>query len=164
MKIIESEYVDVVERAKSLGCEVPTGVTILPNNFETAPSRDELVFADTAIEIRKLWRSKKINQGSIEKDGETYASLDLKSLDWIGPTILFTAAFISQDPTSVSIAINVFSNYLTDWLKGRPGNGKVRLEIVVEQTKAKKYKRFTYEGPIEGLESLPKIIHEASDE
>ena len=56
---------------------------------------------------------------------------------------------------SFSIALNIISNYLTDWFKGAFGNNKVKLDIVIEATGCK---RIHYEGNVEGLKQIEGII------
>ena len=78
-------------------------------------------------------------------------------MDW-GYNII-SALFLSQNPNAISVAIGVISNYLTDWFKGTVGDKRVRLDIVVE-IEGSKYKRVHYDGNVEGLRELPKILRE----
>src|SRR2546425_3312229 len=50
------EYPSVTERAKELGCQVPTGIAILPRNFDTASTKSELLFESETPTVRILWR------------------------------------------------------------------------------------------------------------
>jgi hypothetical protein len=43
MALSESEYIRVAERASKLGCRLPTGLAVMPENFDTAAARQDLV-------------------------------------------------------------------------------------------------------------------------
>lgn len=65
---------------------------------------------------------------------------------------------LSENSTVVSIALNVLSNYLTDFFKGSFSEKKVKIEIYVEERKDVKFKKITYEGGVEGIKELENII------
>lgn len=95
---------------------------------------------------------------------KTHDYLDVKSFEWIGPTLLVTGAFASQNQAAISVALNVISNYLTDWFKGTPEKNTAKLQIIVEKTKSKQFVKIDYEGPPEGIKNLPPIIFDTSNE
>jgi len=71
---------------------------------------------------------------------------------------------LSQNPHLMTIALNVISNYLTEWFRGIPRDGrKVKLRIITE-TKSGLYKEIEYEGPPDGLKDLPEVIREVHNE
>jgi hypothetical protein len=43
MPVSEKEYICVADRAAELGCHVPTGLAIMPKNFDTAATRQEFI-------------------------------------------------------------------------------------------------------------------------
>jgi hypothetical protein len=158
------DSINVKQKAQDLNCNIPTSIAILPRNFENAPSKDELVHADTTSTIRVLWRQNGIIETPIEKETESIPFVVEESFEWIGPIIFFTATFISQNPHLIDISIGVISNYLTDWFKGiRKEERKTKLDIIVE-TPSGVYKKIRYEGSPDGLKDLPGIIRSIKDE
>ncbi len=160
MTVQVSEYIDVKERCLELGKNVPTGLAILPINFDIVSSKDELVHEDSVSTIRKLWRKAGIDETKIEKDGDKIPYEQRKSFELALPTVFISFSLLSQNPGLVSIALNIISNYATDFFKGVAGERKVKLDIVVEQSKTKKCKQIHYEGDIEGLNQLHQLIKE----
>jgi len=164
MSIQQYDYVDVEKKAQILGCNIPTDLALLPRNFEDAEFKDDLVHEDSVPTVRILFRQNGITETSIERDGEKYPQISEKAFEgWIGPTIFVSFALLNQNPHILSVALGVISNYLTDIFRGIPQHqNKASLNIVVQTTKKKTYKRIHYEGPISGMEQIPNIIREVS--
>ena len=160
MPITTSEYVDVKAQALKLGCDAPTSLALLPINFDTANSKDELVHEDTVLTIRKLWRQAGITETKLEKEGEKFPYEQRKSFEWVAPIIFVSASLASQNPDLVSVALNVISTYLTDYFKGIVSDKTVKFDIVIEQNKQSKSKRIHYEGSLEGLDELTQVLKE----
>ena len=161
MNVQERGFVDVVQRARDLGCRVPTGLALLPRNFESAGSKDELLHESEAPTVRILWRRAGLVETPIEPEGERFPQISEKSFDeWVGPTLFVSGALVSQNPAVVSVALGVISNYLTEWFRGVPtGRRKATLDVVLEVGK-RQYKKLHYEGPVEGLQELAAIARE----
>lgn len=157
------DYINVEERCLELGCNIPTQLAILPINFDTASSKDELVHEDTTSTIRKLWRKAGIAETKIEKEGDKIPYEQRKSIELAIPTIFVGYSILSQDPALVSIALNIISNYVTDFFKGIVGEKKVKWDIVVEQNEDHKSKVIHYEGDANGLDKLPEVIKELKE-
>jgi hypothetical protein len=158
------EFPDIKKKAQELGCNVPKTIAILPRNFISAKSKVDLVNENTTTTVRVLWKQAGIIETPIEKEGEKIPELALNWFEWVGPTILFTSALITQNPQLVDIALGVISNYLTDWFKGLPKEQKKARLNIVEETRSGSYKRLQYEGDVEGLKELPKIVRSLHDE
>jgi hypothetical protein len=58
----------------------------------------------------------------------------------------------------VSAAIDVIRDYCLDLFKGIGKNREISAEIVIEDRKAKQYKRLTYKGDPEGLRELTAAV------
>ena len=158
------DFPDVKNKAREMGCNVPETLAILPKNFISAKSKGELINEDTASTVRVLWKQAGIVETPIEKEGEKIPELVMNWFEWVGPTILFTSTLITQNPQLIDIALGVIANYLTDFFKGVPkGQKKAKLDFV-EETKSGNYKRLHYEGDVEGMKDLPKIIRSLHDE
>jgi hypothetical protein len=155
-----SDYADIVHRAQYLGCQIPSGIAILPRNFATAQSAEELLFESETPTVRVLWRKAGVVETPILTTSQKTAQISEKSFEaWIAPTIFVSLSLLSQNPGLVSVALGVISNYLTDLFKGFTDKRNVRLDIIVE-TKNKGYKNIHYEGPVDGLKDLPSIVRE----
>jgi len=153
-----SDYLDVKKRAQEIGCNVPETLALIPRNFESARSKEDLVHESSALTVRKLWQQNNIIETPIEKPGEKLPLVAEAAFEWIGPTIFVSAMLLSQNPNLVAIALNVISNYLTDWFRGVvKETRKVKLNVIVE-TKDGDYKKLEYEGPPEGLKNLSGVI------
>ena len=155
-----SDYPDVVQRVTELGCQVPTEIAILPRNFATARSVDELLFESESPTVRVLWRKAGVVETPILTTSPKMAQMSEKSFDaWIAPTIFVSLTLLSQNPGLISVALGVVSNYLTDMFKGFTNRQNVKLDIIVE-TKNKGFKNIHYDGPVDGLKDLPSIVRE----
>jgi len=152
--IIVKNYVNVKEKAQILNLNTPSQIAVLPQNFETATTKEELIHAPTTPTVRKLWRQNNIQETPIEKSEEKIPCSAEKAFEWIGPTIFVSSLLLSQNPHLITIALNVISNYLTGWFKGIPYNERKAKLIIVEETRSGDYKEVKYEGPPDGLDEL----------
>lgn len=82
--------------------------------------------------------------------------IEQRSIDWFGPTLLFTTAALTQNPELVSISINVLSNYISDFFKGQK-EPNIKLNVMIQKSKAE-YTKINYEGPKEGLIEIENLI------
>ena len=152
--------INVKERALELGCNVPTGLAILPRNFETAKSKDDLVYQADVATIRKLWRDAEVEETKIEKEGDEFPYIIEQSFEcsWVGPTIFLG---VQLSPYLVTVALNVISNYLTDFLKGLPKSKQnVQLHVVKQSARGegRDYTEIDYTGPPDGIKELYETI------
>lgn len=160
MSIEEFDYVDVPAKAVTFGYQPPEGLVLLPLNFEDAESPVALVYDDVSVTIRKLLRQAGIESLRLEGKQQKIPEVAEKSAEWVGPTLFFTASLLSQNPTIISVAVNVISSYLTELFKGLPIGKHLKLDIVVPEGDGKRYRKVHYEGPVEGLKELPPILKE----
>ncbi len=159
MNIEVFDYFDVKKRASELDCNQPTSLALLPQNLATARSREELVYRQSTSIIRELWRRVGIVETDIQKEGDTFQEIQVKGGEWIGPVIFVGAAVISQNANLISRALGVVSNYLTDLFKGNLDQKRMVLDIVVEQTKGRTYKRLHFEGSVQDFKSIELAEH-----
>jgi hypothetical protein len=158
------EFVDVKKRFKELDFDSTTTLAILPRNFVTAESKEELINEGTTSTVRVLWKQAKVHETPFEKEGERIPEAVEEAFDWIGPTIFLASSLLIQNPLLIDVAVGVIANYLTDFFKGIPaGKRNAKLDVVVE-TKSGSYKKIHYEGAIEGLKEVPKIARSLHDE
>ena len=154
-------FISVADKALALGCNVPTGIALLPRNFDTVANKDELMHESSAPTVRQLWRQVGVIETRLEDEGERFPQISEHGfVEWIGPTILVTSAWLSQNPEVLAVALGVISNYLTDIFKGVPDNPKARLHIVVQKDNGE-YRKVSYKGSVDGMKELPAIIEKA---
>src|SRR5262249_48702170 len=154
METIVTDYVRVVDRVSELGCLIPAGLAILPDNLPNAATRQDLRFSAEAATIRKLFRNSSFPVDDLLPVGERAASIHNKHFDW-APLLFISFGLLSENPHAVSIALGIISNYATDFFKGRPRH-RVKLNVVVEK-KNGDCKMLSFEGDVAGLTSLPEI-------
>ena len=160
MPIEISNYPCVVTKCEALGVDSIEGIVILPNNFEAIDSLEDSVHFISATTVSKLLKQSKLHTILVEPKGD-HKRLVQKSDIWFGPTLFFAAAELSQNPHMVTVSLGVISNYLTNLFKGAPREEiEISLNIVTEQTKTKKTRKFEYRGGIEGLKVLDDAIKE----
>lgn len=158
-----AEYVNLAKKMADLGCIYPeSGLALLPLNFESAKSMAELRHASQTSTIRKLFLNNGLPLSEIVERSQRPPYVKNKSSALVLPIIYFSASLYSQNPTLVNIALNVVSNYVFETLRGVGMGREVKLEIVIEKTKGKEYRRISYSGPVDGLKALPDSIREAS--
>ncbi len=161
MSITIEDYVRVNERADEVGCRRPQGISILPENFDSATSHQELVVWGESVDVRKVLERHDLPMGDVMPAGERPRSLHYKSANWTA-LLFVSAALLSENPHAVSVALGVISNYVTDLFRGRPGK-TARLSIVAESSDGA-CKKLTYEGDPAGIPSLEKAIRRIADE
>jgi hypothetical protein len=164
MKTKIEEFNGFPKQIKKHGFNIPNGISLLPMNIETAKSKDELVYFGSAKSLKKLWKSNDIELSKIELEGDRQLYLHQHSAEWIAPTIFLGASLLSESPNTISVALSVVANYVTDLFKGKPPKTKFRMELVIEEEKDKKYKKLTFEGEPNDVSGLIKVIRELKNE
>jgi hypothetical protein len=159
------DYIDVARRAKELQCSLPTGLAIIPLEFETGASAQDLRDASHTTTVKKFFKEGGVSFETFLPDTEHLPYVIDKHFEWLGPTLFIPLALLNDNPQIVSLAIGVLSNCISDFLKGIPKrNRNVKLKVIVETTKGCKYKKLSYDVDIDGLAALPKIISGMIDE
>lgn len=159
-----SEYIDVRQRISELGCISPTGLALLPSNFETASAVSDFRQVSESATVRTLLRTSEVPLDEIFSKDRRPPYVQNNSFEWVAPTLFVSVGVLSQNVSYLSVALSVIANYATDFFKGMSGDNEVKMDIVVERSKSNVCKKITYKGPPEGLKDLPEIIRAASDE
>jgi hypothetical protein len=157
---------DIAARMEELGCAYPTsGIALLPVNFATASQSEDLLQASEAATVKKLLKEAGIPVDDVFGPGRRPMYIKNKSSDWAAPILLVSAALYSQNPTAVSVALNIIGNYATDFLRGRwPGRDEAKLDIVVQTKGTKSFKRISYSGPADGIRGLDGVVRKVFDD
>lgn len=146
-----------LQQFAKLNCPIYDSIYFLPENLETANNLDDFIFVDTLTDIRKVYRKYQIPYdllGGVNKP----KLRTRKNADWFGPTIFIGFSLFSQNSELITVALNVLSNYLSDFFKGMVDQKNVKIEIIIETKKNIETKKITYEGDISGLTKLDSVI------
>jgi hypothetical protein len=150
------DFINVQEKAKALGCNVPTGLALLPYNFENAKSKDELRHEQTVRTVRTLFNLARIKETKLELEGETYPERPFQYyMEWRGPIIFTSLAALDEDPFIFNKVMEPIRSYLRSTFLSKPEGSNAILDAVVEQQN-KVYKRLHYEGPVYHLNDYLK--------
>lgn len=162
MAISEAQYICIPDRAAELGCYMPTGLAIMPENFDTAATRRDLIVRGEGSTIRTLFRNNQLPLDDFLPNGERPGFIHNKSHDWAA-FIFVSGALISSNPSAVSVALGIIANYLTEAFRGTPDK-KIKLEIAVERKGISVSKKLTYEGDAAGLTKIADTILRIANE
>lgn len=154
------EYNNFINQIKKYNFDIPDGISLIPTNIEMANSKDELVYFGSAKSLKKLWKSNSIELEKIEKEGDYQYYLYQRSAEWIAPTIFLGASLLYENSNTISVALSVVANYVTDLFKGKPPKTTFKMELIIEEEKNKKYKKITFEGEPNNMNDLVKVIRE----
>jgi hypothetical protein len=157
------DYPNVRQRAEALGLTVPTALAFLPDNFDTAEDQAAFTQRPDATTMKKVMKAAGVSLDQLAPNLRPKYVVN-RGADWIAPILFVSAGLASGDLTTVSVALNVASNYITDLLKGFPGSKTIKFEVVIEQKASSSCKRVTYVGDASGIPGLAEVIEKLSNE
>lgn len=152
----EIKDIDLNNKLNELSLQLPHGLTFFPENLETVASADQFIFTDSTVDLNKLFKQENINV--VYLGGDTELCRNRKNADIYLPAIFFSLSLISENPTIISISLNVLSNYISDFLRGSFGRKTVHVDFYLETKEKRKIKKLSYNGDAEGLKEIHKII------
>lgn len=156
MKKNITNYLNLDNRLSELGIDASCDFLIIPENIESANSKEDFIFTETAIDIKKLL---KINDVRIELLQSKELKLkQRKAIDYFAPVLYIGFSMLSENYPIVSKALELLSNHISDYFKGKFGSKNVKLEVIVETKPKSEYKKINYEGEIEGLKEVAEMI------
>ena len=150
------DYIDVGQKAKELGCNVPNKMCILPRNFVSVTSKDELLHEENTDTVTKVLKQGGIEISPLENENEKFAQISEHDMIFAGPILFFAAQWCLEHPEIVLQTISTITGFLSKSLKGLSG-GTVKLSVVTKN-KSGKFRQVKYKGPVEGLKDLPDIV------
>lgn len=161
MGVTLHEFSRVVDRASELRCQVPEGLSVIPELFDRATAASELRLRSETATLKALLRENGITLGTIGPADARLPFVQNNAHEWVGPTLFISFGYLTQHADVIAVALGVISNYVTEFFMGLGGEKKITLSIVVEQPDGT-CKRLSYEGDAEGLSELAKTIREMS--
>ena len=150
-----TNFVNVEAKVEALGCKMPSGVTVLPQNFHSAKSRKELYYESLDLELRAAFRNNKILGSSLEESEDETVQVRLRESaipDWTPPIVFIAIQLLQNNPELVDLLLNIVSNFLYDKFKAvlsrEPSASDVVEFYVVKMSIGKllTYKKARYKG------------------
>jgi hypothetical protein len=157
-----SDYINLNQRLDDLDVKIESEFCILPENIASAKSKNDFVFTETALDIKKFL---KLNNVEIELlPGNGLKLRQRKSIDFFLPIIFIGYSILTQNESLIATGLEILSKHIINQFKGTFGEKKVKLDIVIETKPKKEYKTINYEGSVEGLKEIPEIIKSLKNE
>jgi hypothetical protein len=151
------EEIDFTTKLTKLGLTLPDSIAFFPENFENANVADDFIFTDSMLDLNKIFKQEKnISINTLGDDTEKYRSR--KNADVYLPAMFFALTVITENPTIVSISLNVLSSYVYDLFKGTSGQKTAHIDLYIETKEKGKVKKLSYKGSADGLKDLEKVI------
>lgn len=143
-KYIPSEYLDEIKKANLL---------IVPN--ENFRKKGDVLFPETTREFFEYIQDHPNDEivADIAISDDNFQRIELHSA-------VIEVATIIVNVVVLTVAINMISNYLYDLIKKyhrKPEDTSARLKIISEETKTKKTKIISYEGPVSEVKETLEI-------
>lgn len=131
------------------------GMSFIPENIESANTKEDLIFTESIIELNKYFKLNNIKIDSLGLEPELLRSR--KNADIYLPAIFIAYSTLSENPNIVSLALNVISSFIYDNLKGTIGKKTAKIEFYIEKKKGK-ISKIKYKGDADGLKNFDEII------
>lgn len=137
-------------------------ITIIPDNFESVTTSGEAIFAGPAVTVKKLFEANGVKTEFVDMKADAWSG-DNRGADWFGPTIFISSLMLTENSNAVSVALNVLSNYLSAafGIGSSSDKGNARLNIIVKNEATGVTKKVAYEGPVDGIKELKKVLEKA---
>ena len=95
------DYVQVDSRAAEIGCQRPTGMALLPENFQSATSYAELRQLSEAATVRTLFGTNGLPLCDVLDPSKPVPYIQNNSFEWVGPTLFVSSALVSSENPTV---------------------------------------------------------------
>lgn len=149
-------YNQLVDSISKHAIDLDKGVYFIPENVFDTEETSNFIYSETTSDLRKIFKKENVQVHYLTEDKPLLRSR--KGADWYGPTLLFGLSVIVDNPHLIGISLNLVSSYLYDFFKGKIGDKSVKFEVVVECKKKEEFKKINYEGPVEGIAELAKVV------
>lgn len=115
-----TNYFDIKAKVATLGCNMPSGVTVLPQNIQSAKLKNEICYENLDLELRDAFRQNGIIGTSLEESEEDAIQVRLREsafIEWIPPIIFISSQLLQENPSLIDLVLNIVSNFLYDKFK-----------------------------------------------
>lgn len=145
------------EKLKELSLSLPSSISFFPENLETVETKDKFIFTESMVDLNKVFKQSNITLDVLGGDTEFYRSR--KNADIYLPAVFLSLSLISENPSLVSVSLNILSSYVYDRLKGSFGKKTAHVEFYIETKEKGKVKKISYKGEASGIKDLEKVIN-----
>ena len=152
-------------KAQKLDLTIPNAVWILPKSFEQLKSLHGLLYESDYDLVIKLFRQNNIPYSLLDKNRTTYPKLSQHSFEFVTlPLIAFTIEFLKANPDIISTALSVLNSFFKKRLHRNPEKDKYIIRsTVIKEIKKSSFKKYEYEGPLEGYKDFIDLIKNDND-
>ena len=157
-----STFPNVRERLRTLGCNEPSGFAILPSNFTTARSIEDFHQVSEAATVKTLLRSADLPFSDLVHRSQRPSYSFQKSIEWIAP-IMFLSQAVAENSELLSLALDAIRDHLMHLFNGLASRNAT-LDIVAETNAEGSCKRVRYEGPVEGIGDVARVVESLRDD
>jgi hypothetical protein len=135
-------------------------IILLPQNYELTNKKEDLFFNEEIKTVSKMFSLNSLDNYIIKFNGDEIDNyIAQKSGEIILPSIFISSLILTENPQLVSVALGVISNYATTLLKGIPKrNQNVKFKIINKNSKTKEFTKIEYNGNVEGISELAKVV------
>lgn len=164
MSIEISSAPSLSKRCQELDLDLPDGLSLLPENLETAQAADGLLYSEITPTLRKLLRKNGVEESSLGSSLPT-KTVHRRSADWVLPTLFVGNLVLSSNPHMISLALNVIGNYVSTFLQAKSGTEAcVSLDVIIERDSFRSSTKVSYRGEASGLSQIAEIVESVKDE
>ncbi len=150
------EDINIKNRLTELNLILPSNLAFFPENFEEAEGKEKFIFTESLADLNKIFKQKNINLEVFGQNTELYRTR--KNADIYLPAIFLSLSIITENPSILTVSLNLLSSYVFERIKGSIGRKTVQIEFYIETKEKGKLKKLSYKGDAEGIEKLEKVI------
>ena len=153
-------------KARKLDLIIPNAIWILPKYFEQLQTLDKLVYESDYDLVVKLFKRNNFPYSLLEKNKTTYPKLSQHSFEFMTlPLIVFTIEFIKGNQDIIFTALNVLNSFFKKKLHRNPEKDKYIISsTIIKEVKNDSFKKYEYEGPLEGYKVFIDLIKNDGDD
>ena len=139
-----------------------TRILLLPHTWAT--EGDGPAYVESAESVRKLFAKDNVPAELLTPITGKTRLITSRSQILIAPTLLVSSLLLTQNPSAVSLALNIIANYVVQLFAGLKHSPDVSLSIVQTTADGKTARELKYRGPAVGLPDVAKVLSEFASE
>lgn len=154
-----AEVPSVAERAKLLGLKLPDeGLCALPSGFFGVEQASDLLYGGETLDAKAIFKEAGQTLNLVERGDGKIPYVANHDDTWVGPVLYFSAGLLARNPELVKFAVETVTKYVSEMFKAVVGMKRVKMSYVVEDEEAKKTHKIDFDGPVDQLPEVLKIV------